>query len=108
MHRPLELLCPVARNDEHHELADARLERAAEAQVLADLLQTLHQLGTAQERNELAFDPAARTGGQLGCGGALGVGHLRRLERRHAFYVGHGLSFFTSATALSTSRRAAL
>ena len=108
MHRPFELLRPAPRDDEHQEFAHARLERAAKAQVLADLLQPVHQLRAAQKRDKRPFDAAARAGRErLGCL-TLRFVHRRRLEHRHALYVGHGSSFRLRAMALTTSSAAAI
>ena len=40
-----------------------------------------------EERDERSLYATARSRGELGSGGALGVGHRSRRERRHAFYV---------------------
>ena len=84
MDEPFEMLRPLSRNDQHDEFAYPRLERTLKAQVLADLLQRIHQLGAAQQRDEGSLDAPARPGGQRSRGAALGLVHRRFLERRHA------------------------
>jgi hypothetical protein len=47
--RPIRSLASTAGDDQGRELGEARRQGAAEAQVLADLLQPRHQLGAAQQ-----------------------------------------------------------
>src|SRR5258706_453931 len=90
MNRPLELLRPPARRDQHHELADARFEGVLETQILTHLLQPVHQLRAAQQRNERPEDAAARAARQFVGGAALRLVHLLRCKRRHA--IAHNLA----------------
>src|SRR5678815_3007076 len=68
----------MARCNARRELADAGVERAVEAQVLADLGHALEQDGTAKQRNERPVDALARTVDQC-----LRRGSLRFVERAH-------------------------
>jgi len=88
VHLPFELLRELARHDEHRKLAQAALERALVAQVLADLLQAPHELGAAQERNERPAHAASRPRSELGRRSSLLFGHRFGGKRRHAIVHG--------------------
>ena len=61
MDRPLDLLVPLARDQQNHELRQSLAECTAIAQVLAHPLRASHRLGTALQRHERTVQRAART-----------------------------------------------
>jgi hypothetical protein len=65
MHTPFELVGPLPRDNEHRQLSDARGQRTAEAEIFAELGETVEQLGAAKKRDERPFDSATRARGEL-------------------------------------------
>src|SRR4029078_2134716 len=84
MYAPLELLGPFARDDQHDQLADPRLERALETQVPAHLLPAVHEVRRAKQRNEGSLHAFPRPRGQFVGRLALRRSHHVEGKRRHA------------------------
>ena len=94
MHVPLVVLRPVARGQQDDELAQARRQGAAEADVVADVAGAVHHLGAAEQHHERPAEAVGVAGRlELLDGGLLLRGHLVLRQRRHAVLgcCGHGV-----------------
>jgi hypothetical protein len=84
---PFEFRVPESRVDQDRELVQPRRKRALEAQVRAQLLHAVRQLGAAQQRRERPAHAAARSACDRVVGALLRVGHplARDLGEAHRY-----------------------
>ncbi len=101
VHVPFKLVAHMARRCTYHQFADARVQHAVKAQVLAHTGHALQQHGAAQQRQERALNPLARTGSQGVGGSTLGGSHGSSVGQGQA--IGHGMSFHRLASTRPAS-----